>query len=312
MLMHKLDDLRQLKRGLVEKIGAKLAQKSSHKWYNEGKLSNKYFFNLLNRKSNDEINEIINEHGAVVSEPVLVQDEVRKFYKDLYETVPDQLNIRDEIFRHITPMDPREGASLTTRLTLEDLTVTLKSCKDSSPGPDGIPYSYLRHFWHNIGPIIHEAWLYSLITGELPPSHKQSFLRLIPKAGKDTRIISNLRPITPSNTDHKLITKTYARKLTALLANRIGEDQTAYIPGRLINDNVIALLMTVDLADIDHNINGALISLDAKKAFDSVDHRFIRKTLIAFGLSNFVPIFDVLYKDLQSDIIFNGTFMEGN
>ena len=66
LLMHKLDDLRQLKRGLVEKIGSKLAQRSAQKWYNEGELSNKYFFNLLNRRTNDHINELIKENGEIV------------------------------------------------------------------------------------------------------------------------------------------------------------------------------------------------------------------------------------------------------
>ena len=311
LLMHKLDDLRQLKRGLVEKIGSKLAQKSARKWYNEGELSNKYFFNLLNRKSNDEINELIKENGEKVTEPKMVQDELRNFYKDLYEKVPDQITINNEIFRHITRIDPVQAATLTEDLTLAELTATLKTCNDSSPGPDGIPYSYLKHFWADMGPAVLDAWLYSKEAGNLPPSHQLSYLRLIPKAGKDPRIVSNLRPITLSNTDHKLITKTYAKKLTSIASEHIGGEQTAYIPGRLINDNVRALLMTIDLADNDPDVDGALVSLDAKKAFDSVDHRYIRKTLEAFGLANFIPIFDVLYKDLRSDIIFNGSAING-
>ena len=311
LYMHKLDDLRQLKRGLVEKIGTKLAQKSARKWYNEGELSNKYFFNLLNRKTNDEINVIVRDDGVELTDPKQVTDEVKSFYKNLYESVPDQLEINDEIFRHIRPVDPVDSTNMTQPLTLEDLTSALDTCKDSAPGPDGIPYSYLKFFWKDIGPVILESWLYSLRIGELPPSHKLSYLRLIPKAGKDPRKISNLRPITLSNTDHKLITKAYSKKLTSIMSSVICEEQTAYIPGRLINDNVRALLMTIDLADVDPDVDGALISLDAKKAFDSVDHRFIRKTLQAFGLNNFVPIFDVLYKELKSDIIINGSTIDG-
>ena len=311
LLMHKLDDLRQLKRGLVEKIGAKLAQRSARKWYNEGELSNKYFFNLLNRKNNDEISIIIRENGEEVTDPEQVKDEIKAFYKNLYESVPDQLMINDDIFRNITPKDQMQALTLTERLTLEELKQTLESCKDSSPGPDGIPYSFLKHFWNYMGPAILDAWHYSLEIGELPPSHKISYLRLIPKAGKDPRVMTNLRPITLSNTDHKLITKTYSRKLTKLLAELVGEEQTAYLPGRLINDNVRSLLMTIDLADSDPDIDGALISLDAKKAFDSVDHRFIKKALEAFGFSNFIPVFEVLYNDLRSDIIINGAAVDG-
>ena len=63
--------------------------------------------------------------------------------------------------------------------------------------------------------------------------------------------------------------------------------------------------MTIDLANLDNDVDGVLVSLDVKKAFDSVDHRYIRRTLTAFGLSGFIPIFDFLYKDLRSDIILN-------
>ena len=311
LLMHKLDDLRQIKRGLVERIGAKLEQKTARKWYNEGELSNRYFFNLLNRKLNDEINVLLDSTDQEIRDPKLIEGEIRNFYKDLYESVPPELNIADDFFRHQAPITPEAAGTMTADLTLGDLSETLKTCGDSAPGPDGIPYSFLKHFWTDIGPEIMGAWRHSVVTGELPPSHKLSYLKLIPKAGKDPRKIANLRPITLSNTDHKLITKTYARKLTNLVKDSIGEEQTAYIPGRLINDNIRTLLTTIDLADLDNTIDGALISLDAKKAFDSVDHRYIRKTLEAFGLGNFVSIFNILYKDLRSDIIINGCTVQG-
>ena len=210
------------------------------------------------------------------------------------------------MFRNIEPLDDDVAAPMGSSLTIEELELTLKTCSDSAPGPDGIPYSFLRHFWSDIGKIIVDSWNFSLETKQLPPSHKVSYLRLIPKEGKDPRVLTNLRPITLSNTDHKLITKTYAKKLTALVSCKIGGEQTAYIPGRLINDNVRAMLMTIDQANDDAGIDGVVVSLDAKKAFDSVDHRFIRKCLEAFGLACFIPIFEILYKDLRSDILLNG------
>ena len=68
--------------------------------------------------------------------------------------------------------------------------------------------------------------------------------------------------------------------------------------------------MTIDLAN-QEAIDGVLVSLDARKAFDSVDHRYIRRCLSAFGLTGFIPIFEVLYKDLKSDIIVNGKVTNG-
>ena len=310
LLMHKLDDLRNLKRSLVTKIGSRLEQRTSRKWYNEGELSNKYFFNILNRKPNDDIEVLFREDGTETSCKLEIENEISTFYRDLYESVPDEIKLTDEFFSHTPTVPPDIANTVGLDLTLEDLTATLLTCKDSAPGPDGIPYSILKHFWSIFGPVLLAAWKYSLERQILPPSHKVSYLKLIPKAGKDTRLLANLRPITLSNTDHKLLTKTYSKRLTRVMSSVISQEQTAYIPGRLINDNIRSMLMTIDLAN-QEAIDGALISLDARKAFDSVDHRYIRRCLRAFGLSGFIPIFEILYKDLKSDIIVNGKVIDG-
>ena len=310
VLVNKLEDLRTLKRQLVQKIGTKLERRTANKWYNEGELSNKYFFNLLNRRSNDEISSLFIDN-KVCNDRKKINETVSSFYKSLYENIPTDLSDNEDFFRHIDSVDPQCAAALVSDITLEELAVTLKTCTDSAPGPDGIPYSLIRHYWSTFGPLLLSAWQYSLATESLPPSHKVSYLRLIPKAGKDSRHIGNLRPITLSNTDHKLITKTYSRKLTSMVANCIGHEQTAYIPGRLINDNIRAMLTTMDLADVDPTVEGCIVSLDARKAFDSVDHRYIIRCLNAFGLNSFVPIFKILYKDLTSDIILNGNVITG-
>ena len=310
LYVNKLEDLRRLKRQLVEKIGAKLERRTASKWYNEGELSNKYFFNLLNRRANDEISSIIVD-DEICEDRDKIEDTVSAFYRDLYENVTATQTENEDFFRNNDPVDPLNAEAMAREITLEELTETLNSCVDSAPGPDGIPYSFIKYFWSSFGPILHKAWQYCLEKGSLPTSHKVSYLRLIPKAGKDSRHISNLRPITLSNTDHKVITKTYSRKLTALVADRIGQEQTAYIPGRLINNNIRAMLTTMDLANVDPEVEGSIISLDAKKAFDSVDHRYIVRCLKAFGLDCFIPIFNVLYKDLSSDIILNGRVIKG-
>ena len=79
----------------------------------------------------------------------------------------------------------------------------------------------------------------------------------------------------------------------------------------MISDNIRALLSSINLANSEDNIDGLIVSLDARKAFDSVNHRFIEVTLEKFGMGNFVPIFRVLYKDLRSDIIINGRVTKG-
>jgi len=56
-----------------------------------------------------------------------------------------------------------------------------------------------------------------------------------------------------------------------------------------------------------NDIDAVLISLDAKKAFDSVDHKYIVKTLIAYKFgTGFIQIFKTLYRNITARILKNG------
>ena len=58
---------------------------------------------------------------------------------------------------------------------------------------------------------------------------------------------------------------------------------------------------------IEEKIDAVLISLDAKKAFDSVDHGYIEKTLTRYGYGpNFIKFFRTLYSGLTARILING------
>jgi len=66
------------------------------------------------------------------------------------------------------------------------------------------------------------------------------------------------------------------------MANHLNEiidpSQTAYVPGRSVMDNIRSNFYIKNLCQ-SKKIVGLLIFLDAKKAFDSVNHDYIRKTL---------------------------------
>jgi hypothetical protein len=137
-------------------------------------------------------------------------------------------------------------------------------------------------------------------------SHQKSYLRLIPKPGKDKKELKNWRPITLSNCDHKLITKTYNSRLLKIITDYVTPTQTAYIKGRNIADNLRLLNALTKNCNFNMNVNSSVVALDAQKAFDSVNHDYIAKVLEKIGLTNFVPIFKLLYKNLTNDILING------
>ena len=74
------------------------------------------------------------------------------------------------IFIAICPkLSIKQAQFLEKDLTLENLTEAVRTCKDSSPGPDGIPYIVYKKLWDISGPIILNSWKYGIETGKLPP-----------------------------------------------------------------------------------------------------------------------------------------------
>ncbi len=290
---------------ILESRSEALAVKAKTKWFHEGEKSNKYFLNILRRRGNLTEIGALDTNDGIITEDDKIKTEIRNFYRELYET-EDAVYIDDSYFQHIEKIQPLVASSLTEKITKAELFNTLKSCSDSAPGPDGIPYSYYKVFWNFFGDILVQAWNESLESGLLPQSHRSSLLRLLPKQGKDLTKITNWRPITLSNCDHKLITKCYANRLTKIIQTVIHPNQTAYLPGKQIQDN----LRTINIINMQAE-NPIIVALDAKKAFDSVSHEYIKRTLVERGLGDFVPIFNLLYKDQKVDIAINGDVVEG-
>ena len=212
----------------------------------------------------------------------------KKFYKKLYERGDTSPTAYDDFLINMDQISADNKYKILTPLNMQELLATLGSCSDSAPGPDGIPYSLIRFIRPIYGPILMNSWVHSISSGVLPPSHRSSYLRLIPKEGKDLTQLKNWRPITLSNCDIKIITKTISRRMTANLTSIIGHNQTAYMKGRQITDNLHIMQHAIAKAN-ELDDDSMIVSLDAEKAFDSISHSYIKKILEHIGLGNLVP-----------------------
>ncbi len=161
-----------------------------------------------------------------------VKSAVRNFYKKLYDAVTTDITEREELsfFKHCPKLSESQREAVDKSLSLNDLKVALKSCSETSPGPDGISYVVYKSFWEIISPFLLNSWNYSLETGSLPPSNLESVISLLPKQGKDTSDIKNWRPITLSNCDSKIITKAIAIKVLKVLESIVDKLTNSLCP----------------------------------------------------------------------------------
>ena len=310
----KLDILQGKLKIEQDKIAKEIAEKIKTKWYNEGERSTKYFLNQLKSRTRKQKIMTLNDNGRKINNPEEIERNVFNFYQDLYtekdfkNDLDDTIN-EEALLNLIDELDNDQILALENKLENKELLSTLKSTRDSAPGPDGITYSFIKFLWPIYGKILIESWNYSLITGKLPPSHNSSTLTLLPKEGKNLEELKNWRPITLSNCDLKLITKTLSKQMTKTLDEVIKDHQSYYMENRTISDN----LRIINLSLREAESTGQpvyVVALDAKKAFDSVRHSFIHKILTRLGLHGFSEIFKILYHEQNIRINLNGKYTE--
>ena len=94
----------------------------------------------------DEFKAINGENG-VVNDPAMIEQEIVKYYKNLYEEYDrgflEDIRDDDDFFNELTKISGASEETVVRPIELRDLTKTLHTCRDSAPGPDGIPYSIL-------------------------------------------------------------------------------------------------------------------------------------------------------------------------
>jgi len=289
----------------LEEDAKKLILRAQVKWYEEGEKSNKYFLNLLKRRGQKKLITKLVNGNETLDNQTDIMSHITNFYSNLYNSKDTSENF-DDLLSDLPKLDANDRRMLDREITLEELKSTLDECKESAPGPDGITYKVYQALWDQLGSFILDSWKYSLLIGILPYDQRLSAITLLPKQGKSPDKIENWRPITLSNCDLKITTKLLSNRVSKVLDKIIHPSQTAYIPGRVVHDN-LRIFDFYNRYCKEHDIDALLISLDAKKAFDSVSHKYMHKVLEAYGFSNeFIDTVKMLYNDIKATVLVNG------
>ena len=295
--------------------------RSKTKWLEQGERPTKYFFNL--EKNNYEkklIREVKLENGEIISNFAQVNKEIEDFYGKMYTSKMSGNNTCD-VSEHnhnihkfieglnIPQLNIEEQESLEKDLTFEELKDALTSVADNkSPGEDGFTKQFYEAFFDLLGKYLLNSYNEAFNRGSLSVSQKRGTITLIPEGDENLSDLKNWRPISLLNIDYKILSKALAKRMEQYLPKLIHSDQTGFVNGRYIGQNIRLLSDIMDFLD-SKKCQGIFQFVDFEKAFDTLEWSFISKTLEAFNFgNNFKKWFNVLYNSVQSSVV-NGGFM---
>lgn len=189
----------------------------------------------------------------------------------------------------------------------DDLLAALKNMKNGkSPGSDGLSVDFYKAFWPTVKGMVWASLTSVLSRGTLSTEQRRGIICLIPKKHKDGTRLKNWHPITLLNVDFKMLTKALANKLVPCLNSIIGKEQTGFMRGRFIGENIRTVDDIIDFCRVSGK-EGLLLQLDFEKAFDKVEWDAIFNALTLFGMGqNFVSNIRTLFSCIETTILNNG------
>jgi len=219
---------------------------------------------------------------------VIIGDQLKSFIANQYQ----QLFLSavgahfDEVLDCVDRRVTREmNKDLLLPFTGDEIWNALDNIGDlKAPGADGIPSIFYKKFWSVVGDQVKKEVLAVLNGGPIPEGWNDTIIVLIPKTNTP-QMLKDLRPISLCNVLYKLISKVLANRLKKILPNIISNSQSAFVPGRLITDNVLLAYEIVHhLKSIKKGAGGlAAIKLDMSKAYDRVEWSFLENMMRKMG-----------------------------
>lgn len=298
LLQRKLEDLWQ-------KEAMYWHQRSRIKWLKMGDRNSRFFhLTTIQRRQRNQIVRLKNVDGEWKSEIKEIATIVRDYFQSLYSAPP--LSDAEDILSLVEPViTPEMNASLTRNVGREEVRLAVFQQEPlKAPGSDGFPGIFYQQYWDIVGNDVFEAVRYFFLEGKILNEMNHTNITLIPKMGCP-ELINHFRPISLCRFIYKIISKVLVNRLQPFMDRIISEQQSAFIPGRQIQDNIIVAHEVFHY--LKHKKKGNKVSvavkLDLNKAYDRVSWDFLIKLLQKMG-------FEDKMDKLDSAMCFHGQVLD--
>ncbi|XP_031100721.1 uncharacterized protein LOC116004702 [Ipomoea triloba] len=260
-------------------------QKARVKWLKEGDANTRFFHaTVKDRHRRQRICAIKNDSGNLLTTQPAIQEEAISFYTKLFKA-EDCFEMESILQNLPISLEVSDNFSLTKPLTREEIKEAVwKLDPDSAAGPDGFSGTFFRHCWEIVHEDVYLAALDFFAGVPIPCAIASAQLVLIPKViNPDT--FADFRPISLCTFISKVFTRILATRLSKLLPKLISKEQTGFVEGRNIQDNILLAQELLQYIDKKCRGNNVMVKLDMMKAFDRVSWPFLKAVLHKFGFS---------------------------
>ncbi|KAL0407261.1 UNVERIFIED_CONTAM: putative mitochondrial protein [Sesamum latifolium] len=216
-------------------------QRSKELWLREGDRNTGFFHRKASQRfKTNLVRKIKDAHGRWVESEAEIQRCIVDHFRAVYASSrPLQENIAKgmECLNSVVDADMEEEL-LQPYTAIEVSKALFQMAPQKSPGPDGMSPIFFQKFWHIVGNDVTNCVLHLLNSYYMPPGLNSTHIVLIPKC-KHPEFLSQFRPISLCNVVYRIASKVIANRLKHLLDRIISPAQSAFVPGRLITDNIL-------------------------------------------------------------------------
>ncbi|KAF7844578.1 ribonuclease H [Senna tora] len=260
------------------------AQKARQTWLVSGDRCTAYFHNLVKkRRIQNQITAIKDENEQWIDDYKTMEQMGIKYFNDIF-TQDNTFQITDILKKlekyDIPSLQQTHLDILNKPFTIDECHEALNQMKlDSAPGPDGFTVRFYRTFWDTVKSDVQAMLSSFLNNGNFTDHLNRTFITLIPKTNAP-QTFKDFRPISLANVS-LLITKILCNRLKFFLPEIIAPNQSAFLKGRLITENII--LATELMQKIRSNKKGkkgwCALKVDIRKAYHKLSWNFIEAVL---------------------------------